>query len=57
MNIRYGQPSTGLPQEELIPPNPDERGIYALRIVVERCLYGVDRNPLAVEMASSLFGY
>src|ERR1035441_3749338 len=24
---------------------------YALRIVVERCLYGVDRNPLAVEMA------
>jgi len=31
--------------------NPDERGLYALRIVVERCLYGVDRNPLAVEMA------
>jgi hypothetical protein len=25
--------------------------MYALRIVVERCLYGVDRNPLAVEMA------
>jgi hypothetical protein len=47
----YGHPSSGLPEEELIPPNPDERGIYALRIVVERCLYGVDRNPLAVEMA------
>jgi hypothetical protein len=47
----YGHPSSGLPDEELIPVNPDERGLYALRIVVERCLYGVDRNPLAVEMA------
>ena len=47
----YGDPSNGLPEEELIPPNFDERGLYALRIVVERCLYGVDRNPLAVEMA------
>jgi methylase of polypeptide subunit release factors len=47
----YGHPSSGLPEEELIPANPDERGLYALRIVVERCLYGVDRNPLAVEMA------
>ena len=47
----YGHPSSGLPEEELIPSNPDERGLYALRIVVERCLYGVDRNPLAVEMA------
>ncbi len=24
---------------------------YALRIVAQRCLYGVDKNPLAVEMA------
>ena len=47
----YGHPSSGLPEEELIPSTPDERGIYSLRIVVERCLYGVDRNPLAVEMA------
>ncbi|MGB7546507.1 MAG: DNA methyltransferase [Terracidiphilus sp.] len=47
----YGHKSSGLPEEELIPANPDERGLYALRIVVERCLYGVDRNPLAVEMA------
>jgi hypothetical protein len=47
----YGHRSNGLPEEELIPADPDERGIYALRIVVERCLYGVDRNPLAVEMA------
>ncbi len=47
----YGHRSSGLPEEELIPSDPDERGLYALRIVVERCLYGVDRNPLAVEMA------
>lgn len=47
----YGHKSSGLPEEELIPANSDERGLYALRIVVERCLYGVDRNPLAVEMA------
>jgi hypothetical protein len=47
----YGHSSSGRLEEELIPPNPDERGLYALRIVVERCLYGVDRNPLAVEMA------
>jgi methylase of polypeptide subunit release factors len=47
----YGHPSSGLPDEELIPNNPEERALYALRIVVERCLYGVDLNPLAVEMA------
>jgi hypothetical protein len=47
----YGDRSTGLLDEELIPENSDERSIYALRVVVERCLYGVDRNPLAVEMA------
>jgi hypothetical protein len=47
----YGDPSLGTAEEELIPQNPDERGLYSLRIVVERCLYGVDRNPLAVEMA------
>jgi hypothetical protein len=47
----YGHKSSGLPEEELIPADPEERGLYALRIVVERCLYGVDRNPLAVEMA------
>jgi len=47
----YGDRSTGLLNEELIPIDPDERALYALRLVVERCLYGVDRNPLAVEMA------
>lgn len=29
----------------------EDRAIVARRIVVERCLYGVDKNPLAVELA------
>jgi hypothetical protein len=46
-----GETSTGLPGEMLIPDDPDERQTYALRIVAQRCLYGVDKNPLAAEMA------
>jgi hypothetical protein len=46
-----GQPATGQPGEMLIPDDPDERQTYALRIIAQRCLYGVDKNPLAVEMA------
>jgi len=46
-----GMPSTGDPTETLIPDNPDERLIYARRIICDRCIYGVDINPLAVEMA------
>ncbi len=47
----HGSRSTGSPGEMLIPDDPDERQTYALRIVAQRCLYGVDKNPLAVEMA------
>jgi hypothetical protein len=46
-----GEPSKGQPGELLIPDDPDERQTYALRIVAQRCLYGVDKNPLAAEMA------
>ncbi len=46
-----GQSSTGKPGEMLIPDDPDERQTYALRIVAQRCVYGVDKNPLAAEMA------
>ena len=28
----------------------EERTIFAHRLVVERCLYGIDKNPLAVEL-------
>ncbi|WP_271611558.1 Eco57I restriction-modification methylase domain-containing protein [Bradyrhizobium sp. CCBAU 21360] len=31
--------------------NPDERQTNARRLIAERCLYGVDMNPLAVELA------
>ncbi|MEQ9355516.1 Eco57I restriction-modification methylase domain-containing protein [Coleofasciculus chthonoplastes] len=46
-----GELSQAHPQECLIPTDADERLIVAKRIVAERCLYGVDKNPLAVEMA------
>jgi hypothetical protein len=46
-----GEVSKGLPEEQLIPLDRQERLIYAGRLVAERCLYGVDKNPLAVEMA------
>jgi hypothetical protein len=47
----YGEPSKGGLFEQLIPIDPDERLVFARRIVAQRCLYGVDKNPLAVEMA------
>jgi hypothetical protein len=37
--------------ESIIPDDPREQEIYAMRLVAQRCLYGVDINPLAVEMA------
>ena len=46
-----GKPSTGEPNESLIPDDPAERTTYAMRIIAQRCLYGVDINPLAAEMA------
>lgn len=36
---------------EPLPSEVEERSIVAQRLVVERCLYGVDLNPLAVELA------
>ncbi len=34
----------------MIPPDEDEL-VFARRIVAQRCLYGVDRNPVAVDLA------
>lgn len=34
-----------------LPQDTEERAIVARRLVAERCLYGVDKNPLAVELA------
>ena len=44
----------GAPTDDIakaIPADPEERLILARRLVAERCLYGVDKNPLAVEIA------
>lgn len=47
----FGEPSTGEADEQLIPDDSHERVVYARRIVAQCCLYGVDVNPLATEMA------
>ena len=39
------------PEECVIPKDADERLMVARRIIADRCLYGVDKNRLAVEMA------
>ena len=46
-----GKLSRSRPEECTIPLDGEERLIYAKRTVAERCLYGVDKNHLAVEMA------
>ena len=46
-----GDLATGDPAERLIPADPAERLAIARRYVADRCLYGVDINPMAVEMA------
>jgi len=43
--------SQGIPSERLVPADADERLSIARRVVADRCLYGVDINPMAVEMA------
>jgi hypothetical protein len=35
----------------IIPDDPDEKSAYAKRLICDRCLYGVDKNPMAVDMA------
>lgn len=46
-----GKPATGAAGETLIPEDGEERLLLARRLVADRCLYGVDKNRLAVEMA------
>lgn len=53
-NVRitpYGEISNGTPEEVIIPDDPDEKSAYAKRLISDRCLYGVDKNPMAVDMA------
>ena len=37
--------------QEILPNNVEYRILVARRLVAERCIYGVDLNPLAVELA------
>jgi hypothetical protein len=46
-----GKLSSGAPGETIIPRDDEERLILARRLVADRCIYGVDKNPLAVEIA------
>ena len=46
-----GKLSAAQPLERLLPTDPAERLAIARRYVADRCLYGVDINPMAVEMA------
>jgi hypothetical protein len=43
--------SIGSPSERLVPADTNERIAIARRVIADRCLYGVDINPMAVEMA------
>jgi len=49
--IPEGEPAAGHHREQLLPKDDEERLALARRLVAERCLYGVDINPMAVEMA------
>ncbi|HRR41928.1 MAG TPA: hypothetical protein P5244_11900 [Syntrophales bacterium] len=46
-----GEALDQLGAEEPLPSQLDERLTIARRLVAERCLYGVDINPMAVELA------
>jgi hypothetical protein len=39
------------PERERLPRDVETRTVIARRLISERCLYGVDLNPLAVELA------
>lgn len=51
LTMPYGKPLNGGPREMVLPESHDEAVMWARRFVAEHCLYGVDLNPLAVELA------
>src|SRR4030095_10171335 len=51
LTMPYGLVTEGGQSELLMPESREERVMWARRFVAERCVYGVDINPLAVEMA------
>ena len=51
LTMPFAPPSQGEATENLMPESREERIVFARRYVAERCIYGVDMNRLAVEMA------
>jgi len=51
LSVPEALPSGAHHSERLLPRDAEERLALARRLVAERCLYGVDVNPMAVEMA------
>ncbi len=45
------EPALGAWDEALLGASDEERLAHARRLICTRCLYGVDKNPMAVEMA------
>ena len=52
----FGNLAVADPSAELISDDPEERLAQARRIIADHCLYGVDINPMAVEMAKLSYG-
>jgi hypothetical protein len=46
-----GELGSGDPRERPLPRDTEERLLLGRRFVADRCLYGVDLNPMAVEIA------
>lgn len=46
-----GKVSAEVTDDEPLPRDTEARTVIARRLIAERCLYGVDLNPLAVELA------
>jgi Eco57I restriction-modification methylase/restriction-modification enzyme MmeI-like protein len=51
LTMPHAKSSAGKADERLLPEEHGERRYWARRYVAEACIYGVDKNPLAVEMA------
>lgn len=51
LTMPFATPSTGESDELLLPESREERLVWAKRFIAQHCVYGVDKNKNAVEMA------
>lgn len=49
--LPYAEPARAREDQIPVPEERKDAKLWAYRLVAERCVYGVDKNPLAVEMA------